>query len=69
MKKVIAGCIEKIIEFDTQKEAAEYVDFVRESGKEFQVIERTQAYGKWRVQIREQYNKNPLLVAQKVMKG
>lgn len=59
MKKVVAACIERVLEFDSPEEAAAYVEGIREKGSEFQVLSRENEGGKCRVRIREQYNKTP----------
>jgi len=61
MKKVIAACIEQVIEFETQEEAAKYLESVRNSGKEFRILNREEADGKYRIRIQLQYNKNEML--------
>lgn len=61
MKKVISACIEQLLEFDTQKEAADYLENVRISGKGFRVVNREEAGEKYRIRIQLQYNKSPLI--------
>lgn len=61
MKKVIAACIDKIVDFDTQEEAAAYLESLRDSGKEFRFMNREEVNGKYRLRIQEQYNKTPLI--------
>ena len=61
MKKVIAACIDKIIEFDTQNEAALYLEILRTKKSEFRVLYRKEVGGKCWIRIQEQYNKNPMI--------
>jgi len=62
MKKVIAACIDRILEFDTQQEAANYLEGLRLKKSEFRVLERGEVPpGKYRIRIQEQYNKSPMI--------
>lgn len=61
MKKVISACVEQLLEFDTQKEAAAYLEGVRTSGKSFRIVYREEAGEKYRIRIQLQYNKSPLI--------
>lgn len=61
MKKVVAACIDRVLEFDTQKEAANYLESLREKKSEFRVLNRDEIGGKYRIRIQEQYNKSPMI--------
>lgn len=61
MKKVIAACIDRILEFDTQQEAAKYLETLREKNSEFRILYREDADGKCRIRLQEQYNKSPMI--------
>lgn len=61
MKKVIAACIDRVLEFDTQKEAANYLEWLRDKKSEFRVLRRDEVGGKYRIRIQEQYNKSPMI--------
>lgn len=62
MKKVIAACIDRILEFDTQQEATNYLEGLRSKKTEFRVLDRGEVPpGKYRVRIQEQYNKSPMI--------
>lgn len=61
MKKVVAACIDRILDFDTPKEAAAYIEGLRNKKTEFRVINREEVGGKYRVRIQEQYNKSPMI--------
>lgn len=61
MKKVIAACIDRVLEFDTQNEAAAYIETLREKKSEFRVLYREEVGGKCRIRIQEQYNKSPMI--------
>lgn len=40
MKKVIAACIDRVLEFDTQQEAAKYLETLRDKKSEFRILNR-----------------------------
>lgn len=61
MKKVVAACIDRVLEFDTQKEAAKYLETLRDKKSEFRVLRRDEVGGKYRIRIQEQYNKSPMI--------
>lgn len=61
MKKVVAACIDRILDFDTPKEAAAYIEGLRNKKTGFRVINREEVGGKYRVRIQEQYNKSPMI--------
>ena len=61
MKKVIAACIDRIFEFDSQEEAAAYIEKLRSLEKTFRIVQRGDAGNKYRVRIQEQYNSNPII--------
>lgn len=61
MKKIIAACIDRLIEFDSSEEAATYVEGLREKKSDFVIVKCEEISGKYRLRIKEQYNKNPLL--------
>lgn len=61
MKKVIAACIDRVLEFDTQKEAADYIETLRKKKSEFRILHREEVGGKYRIRIQEQYNKSPMI--------
>ena len=61
MKKVIAACIERILDFDSSEEAATYIGGLRNKNTEFVIVSREEAGGKYRVRVKEQYNKSPMI--------
>lgn len=61
MKKVIAACIDRLLEFDTQQEAAEYLEGLRNKKTEFRVLNREEVGDKYRIRIQERYNKSPMI--------
>ncbi len=61
MKKVIAACIDRILEFDTQKEAANYLEGLRSKKTDFVILNHEEVDGKYRIRVKEQYNKTPLI--------
>lgn len=61
MKKVIAACIERILDFDTPEEAAAYLEGLRNKKSEFKVLHREEVGNKYRIRIQEQYNKSPMI--------
>lgn len=61
MKKVIAACIDRVLEFDTQNEAAAYLEGLRNKKTDFVIVSREEAGGKYRIRVKEQYNKSPMI--------
>ena len=61
MKKIVAACIDQILEFDTQSEAANYVEDLRKKNLKFRILHREEINGKHRVRIQQQYNNVPLI--------
>ena len=61
MKKVIAACIDRVLEFDTQQEAVLYLEILRDKKSEFRILYREEVAGKYRIRIQEQYNKSPMI--------
>lgn len=61
-KKIIAACIEKIIEFNSGEEAVKYINDCRNKKKRFIIMSRNQMDGGIvQIRIREQYNNNPII--------
>lgn len=62
MKKIIEACIDRILEFDTQEEAAaEYLEALRNKKTAFRIVNREAVNGKYRIRVQEQYNKSPMI--------
>jgi hypothetical protein len=61
LKKIIAACIDRLIEFDSSEEAATYVEGLREKKSDVVIVKCEEIGGKYRLRVKEQYNKNPLL--------
>lgn len=61
MKKVIAACIDKILEFDNQEEAANYIEGLRNKKANFKILYREQIGNKHRIRVQEAYNKCPMI--------
>ena len=61
MKKVIAACIDRVLEFDTQNEAAKYLETLRDKGSEFRILHREEIGGKYRIRIQEPVSYTHLL--------
>lgn len=61
MKKVIAACIDRILEFDTQKEAANYLEGLRNKKTDFVILNHEEIEGKYRIRVKERYNKTQLI--------
>lgn len=61
MKKIIEACIDRVLEFDTQEEAAEYLEALRNKKTEFLIVNREAVNGKYRIRVQEQYNKSPMI--------
>lgn len=60
-KRILAACIERVIEFDSQKEAATYLEGLRERKKTFVVARLGEVGNKFQIRIKEQYNNNPMI--------
>lgn len=61
MKKVLEACIDQVLEFDTNAEAAAFVEDLRQRGQRFNVSSREEVNGKMRIRIQRAYNGNRLL--------
>lgn len=61
MKKVIAACIDRVLEFDSPEEAADYIETLRKKQSEFRILHREEVGGKYQIRIQEQYNKSPMI--------
>ena len=61
MKKVIAACIERFLDIDTPEEAAAYIEGLRNKETDFVIVSREEAGGKYRIRVKEQYNKSPMI--------
>ena len=61
MKKIIEACIDRVLEFDTQEEAADYLETLRNKKTEFRILHREEVGSKYRIRIQEQYNKSPMI--------
>lgn len=61
MKKVIVACIERILDFNTPEEAAAYIEGLRNKKTDFVIVSREEAGGKYRIRVKEQYNKSPMI--------
>ena len=62
MKKVIAACIDQILEFDTREELEEFYEKLYKSKQKFQVCTECCADGnKWIIRIQKQYNSCPMI--------
>lgn len=62
MKKVIAACIDQILEFDSREEAEEFIDNQMAKPGEFKYSEIIEmGDGKYRIRTKKQYNSTPML--------
>ena len=61
MKKVIAACIDRVLESAPKNEAAKYIETLRDKGSGFRILHREEIGGKYRIRIQEQYNKSPMI--------
>lgn len=57
MKKIIEACIDRILEFDTQEEAAEYLEALRNKKTAFRIVNREAVNGKYRIRFRSSTTK------------
>ena len=64
MKKVIAGCIDLTLEFDSVDECNRYVDGISAKKQTFKVLQYEELPGgRIRVRIQRQYNNSPFPAA------
>ena len=62
MKKVIAACIDQILEFDSRAEAFDFVQSQQNKPGEFNYSDLVEmGDGKYRIRIKKQYNSSPML--------
>ena len=47
--------------FDTPEEAAAYIEGLRNKKTDFVIVSREEAGGKYRIRVKEQYNKSPMI--------
>lgn len=52
MKKEIAACLDRILEFDTQNEAALYLELLRAKRCEFRVLHRRKVGEKYQIRFK-----------------
>ena len=58
---MIAACIDRVLEFDTQQEATKYLETLRDKKIEFRIVNREAVNGKCRIRVQEKYNKSPMI--------
>ncbi len=64
MKRVIAGCIDLTLEFDSVEECNNYADSIRAKHQTFNVLKYDELPGgRIRVRIQRQYNNSPFPVS------
>lgn len=60
MKKVIAGCIDLILEFDSASELDRYIADIEAKKQEYSIVDRKELPGdRIMIRIHRQYNKSP----------
>ena len=60
MKRVIAGCIDLTLEFDTVEEWNQYADGIRAKHQQFNVLKNDELPGgRIRIRIQRKYNNSP----------
>lgn len=60
MKRVIAGCIDLTLEFDSLEECNRYTESISAKKQEFRVLQYEELSGeRIRVRIQRQYNNSP----------
>lgn len=60
MKKVIAACIDRILEFGNQQEALEYLNQLSSKTK-FRIVDCKNFKDRYTIRIQHQYNKNKMI--------
>lgn len=60
MKKVIAGCIDLMLEFDSASELDRYIADIEAKKQEYSIVDRKELPGdRIMIRIHRQYNKSP----------
>lgn len=60
MKKVIAGCIDLMLEFDSASELDRYIADIEAKKQEYSIVDRKELQGdRIMIRIHRQYNKSP----------
>lgn len=60
MKRVIAGCIDLTLEFDSSDEVTRYIQGITEKHQNYKVLQREDLQGdRVRIRIQRQYNNSP----------
>lgn len=60
MKKVIAGCIDLMLEFDSVSELDRYIADIEAKKQEYSIVDRKELHGdRIMIRIHRQYNKSP----------
>lgn len=60
MKKVIAGCIDLMLEFDSASELDRYIADIEAKKQEYSIVDRKKLPGdRIMIRIHRQYNKSP----------
>lgn len=60
MKKVIAGCIDLMLEFDSASEFDRYIADIEAKKQEYSIVDRKELPGdRIGIRIHRQYNKSP----------
>ena len=63
MKKVIAGCIDLMLEFDSASELNRYIADIEAKKQEYSIVDRKELPGnRIMIRIHRQYNKSPSLI-------
>lgn len=60
MKKIIAACYDRYLEFDTEDELQRYLGKLNENKSSYHILENNVVNGKFRLRIQERYNRNPM---------
>jgi hypothetical protein len=65
MKKVIAGCIDLMLEFDSASELDRYIADIEAKKQEYSIVDRKELPGdRIMIRIHRQYNKSPFPVSE-----
>ena len=60
MKKIMAACYDRYLEFDTDLERKQYLSKLESDGTTFFVIGQHEESGKFRLRVQQRYNFNPM---------
>lgn len=62
MKKVIAACIDQVLQFDSEQEVDRFIEQLKQKKQQFKIVwKNTLDDGNVQVRIKKQYNNNDFM--------